>query len=124
MPGITTDFYSCPLLAGFLRVAHVLLLPGLNFSAGKLLSSICKTDEQGIAGMMKNRRAANNTLNSPVVVHAGASEHVSDEKILQFLSAFIKEREDEADADTSGALAQLRRIERDFKGLPPTVLES
>lgn len=73
------------------------------------------------------------TLNSPVVVHsAGAAEHVTKDEVLQFLDGFITEKEslvvvggnnEDVDVNLSTALSQLRRIQRDFKGLPPTVLE-
>lgn len=98
------------------------------------------------------RRPANSTLNTPVAIHSvGPATHLSKDEVLQFLSGFIQEKEsipavtlasessttqgsitsggigaDEAAVDTqlSSALAQLKRVERDFKGLPPQVLES
>ncbi|CDO93996.1 unnamed protein product [Kluyveromyces dobzhanskii CBS 2104] len=99
------------------------------------------------------RRPANSTLNTPVVVHSvGEPSYLSKEEILQFLSTFIADKEtvpsvtlssndaainqgsvtsggigaDEMALDTqlSSALAQLKRVERDFKGLPPQVLEA
>ncbi|SCV05328.1 LANO_0H05072g1_1 [Lachancea nothofagi CBS 11611] len=73
---------------------------------------------------MRSRRPPHNTLDRPVVLHAGTREHASQEQVMQFLGRFIKEREEEADAEASGALAQLRRVERDFKGLPPAVLDT
>ncbi|CUS24090.1 LAQU0S13e03048g1_1 [Lachancea quebecensis] len=73
---------------------------------------------------MRSRRSPHNPLANPVVMHAGPREHVSQEQAMQFLGRFIREREEEADADASGALAQLRRVERNFKGLPPAVLDT
>lgn len=73
---------------------------------------------------MRARRPPHNALDRPVVMHAGPRDHISEDQVLQFLGRFIREREDEADADASGALAQLRRVERDFKGLPPAVLDA
>ncbi|SCU89597.1 LAFA_0E19328g1_1 [Lachancea sp. 'fantastica'] len=73
---------------------------------------------------MRSRRPPHNTLDRPVVMHAGQRQHVSEDEILQFLAQFIQERETDGDADATGAVAQLRRIERDFKGLPPAVLDT
>ncbi|SCW04175.1 LAFE_0H07734g1_1 [Lachancea fermentati] len=73
---------------------------------------------------MRSRRSPHSAVDHPVVVHAGAREHVSQDDVLRFLAKFIQEREEDADADTAGTLAQLRRVERDFKGLPPAVLDS
>ncbi|QEU61014.1 Rpa14 [Kluyveromyces lactis] len=98
------------------------------------------------------RRPANSTLNTPVVVHTvGTPTYLSKDEVLQFLASFIAEKEsvpgvtlasneasttqgavtsggisaDEMALDTqlSSALAQLKRVERDFKGLPPQVME-
>ncbi|SCV00681.1 LAME_0G11320g1_1 [Lachancea meyersii CBS 8951] len=73
---------------------------------------------------MRSRRTPHNTLDRPVVMHPGSRQHVSESEVLQFLGQFIQERESEGDTDASGAVAQLRRIERDFKGLPPAVLDA
>ncbi|BAO41156.1 DNA-directed RNA polymerase I subunit RPA14 [Kluyveromyces marxianus] len=99
------------------------------------------------------RRPAHSTLNTPVVVHqVGTPSYLSKEEVLNFLSTFISEKEaipavslasraesvtqtsitsggvstEEVALDTqlSSALAQLKRVERDFKGLPPQVLET
>ncbi|SCU94056.1 LADA_0G06260g1_1 [Lachancea dasiensis] len=73
---------------------------------------------------MRSRRPPHNTLDRPVVLHAGSRQYVSDDQVMQFLGRFIQEREAEGDADASGAQAQLRRVERNFKGLPPAVLDA
>lgn len=98
------------------------------------------------------RRPANSSLNTPVAIHAvGTPSHLTKEETLKFLSAFIEQKEtipkatlsedsghnqdvitsggislNEIAVDTqlSSALAQLKRIERDFKGLPPQIVES
>lgn len=74
------------------------------------------------------------TLNAPVVLHAtGTPQHVSKDEVLQFLEGFISDKESLIGADGSAgnvngdislstALSQLKRIQRDFKGLPPIVL--
>lgn len=74
------------------------------------------------------------TLNAPVVLHAtGEPQHVSKDEVLEFLDGFISEKESLIGADgsaggingdisLSAALSQLKRIQRDFKGLPPIVL--
>lgn len=74
------------------------------------------------------------TLNAPVVLHAtGEAQHVSKDEVLEFLDGFISEKESLIGADGSAgsingdislstALSQLKRIQRDFKGLPPIVL--
>ncbi|EDZ73092.1 YDR156Wp-like protein, partial [Saccharomyces cerevisiae AWRI1631] len=87
------------------------------------------------------------TLNTPVVIHATQlPQHVSTDEVLQFLESFIDEKENiidsttmntisgnAADADAaavantslnidtnlSSSISQLKRIQRDFKGLPP-----
>nr|2RF4_B Chain B, DNA-directed RNA polymerase I subunit RPA4 [Saccharomyces cerevisiae]2RF4_D Chain D, DNA-directed RNA polymerase I subunit RPA4 [Saccharomyces cerevisiae]2RF4_F Chain F, DNA-directed RNA polymerase I subunit RPA4 [Saccharomyces cerevisiae] len=76
--------------------------------------------------MMKgSRRTGNNTattLNTPVVIHATQlPQHVSTDEVLQFLESFIDEKENIIDIDTnlSSSISQLKRIQRDFKGLPP-----
>lgn len=90
--------------------------------------------------MLKSTRrpgfAPASTLNTPVVAHALAPpQHVSHDEMLQFLDRFIGERElaigdhslgaDATATDTSlsSALSQLKRLQRDFKGLPPSALE-
>lgn len=100
--------------------------------------------------MKGTRRAGGNfatTLNTPVVMHTtGAPQHVSKEEVLHFLEKFITEKEsfletsttsiiDAETGETSGsstvvnidtnltsAVSQLKRLQRDFKGLPPSVL--
>lgn len=88
------------------------------------------------------------TLNTPVVIHTTQlPQHVSTDEVLQFLEGFINEKEsiidsttmntinvNAADADVgaaaanpglnmdtnlSSSISQLKRIQRDFKGLPP-----
>ncbi|QID83491.1 DNA-directed RNA polymerase I subunit rpa14 [Saccharomyces pastorianus] len=88
------------------------------------------------------------TLNTPVVIHTTQlPQHVSTDEVLQFLEGFINEKEsiidsttmntinvNAADADVaagaanpglnmdtnlSSSVSQLKRIQRDFKGLPP-----
>ncbi|CAI4058308.1 hypothetical protein SKDZ_04G3700 [Saccharomyces kudriavzevii ZP591] len=87
------------------------------------------------------------TLNTPVVIHATQlPQHVSTDEVLQFLEGFINEKENIIDSTTmnvvsdnaagadvvpavnaslsmdtnlSSSLSQLKRIQRDFKGLPP-----
>ncbi|CAI4339425.1 BCN_G0010520.mRNA.1.CDS.1 [Saccharomyces cerevisiae] len=87
------------------------------------------------------------TLNTPVVIHVTQlPQHVSTDEVLQFLESFIDEKENiidsttmntisgnAADADAaavantslnidtnlSSSISQLKRIQRDFKGLPP-----
>lgn len=94
------------------------------------------------------RRLVPDTVCAPVVVHAlNEPEYLSMDEALQFLSKFIEEREAATlleissdmnnieatsggvsndsthDSVLSNVLAQLRRIQRDFKGLPPTILQ-
>lgn len=51
---------------------------------------------------------------------------MSKDEVLQFLDEFIGSKENGVSADTdvnlSASLSQLKRIQRDFKGLPPTGL--
>ncbi|CCE62229.1 hypothetical protein TPHA_0C00730 [Tetrapisispora phaffii CBS 4417] len=99
--------------------------------------------------MMKPGRRFNisSTLNSPVVIHKrGRSQHLNKEEVLAFLDNFISEKEnllenefslsaaqeggDETAAGTGNkfdnnltvSLAQLKRLQRDFKGLPPSIV--
>ncbi|GCF00878.1 hypothetical protein ZYGM_001429 [Zygosaccharomyces mellis] len=80
--------------------------------------------------------ATNNPLNSPIVAHTnGKPQHVSRDEMLQFLEKFISEKEtlsgDQAlgtdaassDISLSSALSQLKRVQRDFQGLPPSAME-
>lgn len=81
--------------------------------------------------------AGNSALNTPIVAHAnGEPQHVSRDEMLQFLERFISEKEtlggDQAlgtdaaassDISLSTSLSQLRRVQRDFRGLPPSALE-
>ncbi|AQZ17524.1 RPA14 (YDR156W) [Zygosaccharomyces parabailii] len=90
--------------------------------------------------MLKGTRrpgfAPSSTLNTPIVAHALAPPtHVSHDEMLQFLDKFISEREltvsdqnigadaNATDISLSSALSQLKRLHRDFKGLPPSALE-
>ncbi|CEP61415.1 DNA-directed RNA polymerase I subunit RPA14 LALA0_S03e02344g [Lachancea lanzarotensis] len=73
---------------------------------------------------MRARRPPHNALDRPVVMHVGTRQHVSEDEVLNFLAQFIQEREIDGDTDATGAVGQLRRIERDFKGLPPAVLDT
>lgn len=85
------------------------------------------------------------TLNTPIVIHkTQPAKHVTKDEVLAFLDKFVTEKESIIDvqpADTtsaatvtatstssaminidtnlSSALSQLKRIQRDFKGLPP-----
>lgn len=81
------------------------------------------------------------SLTTPIVMHrVGKPEHVSKTDILQFLDKFIQEKESIIESNTitqspveentqqivinmntnlTSALSQLKRIQRDFKGLPP-----
>ncbi|AGO13697.1 AaceriAGL176Wp [[Ashbya] aceris (nom. inval.)] len=90
------------------------------------------------------RRPIVSSLTQPIVLHvAGPPQHLDKEAALQFLSVFIEEKETAAvlgaadgavvtsggvgsegavDTALSSALAQLKRMERDLKGLPPTIL--
>ncbi|AAS54315.1 AGL176Wp [Eremothecium gossypii ATCC 10895] len=90
------------------------------------------------------RRPIVSSLNQPVVLHvAGPPQHLDKDSALRFLSVFIEEKETAAvlgaaggavvtsggvgseggvDTALSSALAQLKRMERDLKGLPPTIL--
>ncbi|AET39302.1 DNA-directed RNA polymerase I subunit RPA14 Ecym_4235 [Eremothecium cymbalariae DBVPG len=95
-----------------------------------------------------NRRPAVNSLNHPVAIHAvGKPEHFSKSEALKFLSDFIESKESThsfmlnseandvavrsggisgditVDTSLSSVLPQLKRIERDLKGLPPAILE-
>lgn len=92
------------------------------------------------------------TLNTPVVVHrAGPVHHCSKDEVLLFLEKFIQEKESiidtqvpgasvlgagegegeaastaallNVDTNLSSALAQLKRVQRDFKGLPPASMD-
>ncbi|QLG74488.1 hypothetical protein HG535_0G03710 [Zygotorulaspora mrakii] len=80
--------------------------------------------------MLKSKRpgfVAATTLNTPVVVHAlQQPQHASKDEVLLFLDEFIasKDGPDATDVDVnlSAALSQLKRMHRDFKGLPPTIL--
>ena len=82
------------------------------------------------------------TLNAPVVVHrTGAAHHCSKDEVLQFLDAFVQSKESiidtqapgtasngesamlSLDTNLSSALAQLKRVQRDFKGLPPASMD-
>ena len=87
-------------------------------------------------------------LNTPIVMHKiGKTKHVSKDEILTFLDKFIIEKESlegitntpattevsntddnvtttsvsaiNIDTNLSSAISQLKRIQRDFKGLPP-----
>lgn len=88
-------------------------------------------------------------LNTPIVMHKiGKAKHVSKDEILSFLDKFIAEKESlegitntpattevsntednvttttsisaiNIDTNLSSAISQLKRIQRDFKGLPP-----
>lgn len=82
--------------------------------------------------MLKStRRTVSTTLDAPVVVHAGRPEHVGRDQVLRFLDQFVADKENQltvgadasADVHLSSALAQLKRIQRDCQGLPPTVLD-
>ncbi|QLL31952.1 hypothetical protein HG536_0C01200 [Torulaspora globosa] len=82
------------------------------------------------------RRAglAGSAVQVPVAVHAaGAAQHVDRDELLQFVGAFVAEKEaaitvggggEEVDATLGGALAQLKRFERDLKGLAPAALDA
>ncbi|CAI4038033.1 hypothetical protein SMKI_04G3720 [Saccharomyces mikatae IFO 1815] len=98
-------------------------------------------------GSRRTGNNASTTLNTPVVIHATQlPQHVSTDEVLQFLEGFINEKENVIDSTTvntiSGSAAdgdvtavvnpslnmdtnlfssisQLKRIQRDFKGLPP-----
>lgn len=78
-----------------------------------------------------SRRTISTTLDSPVVVHVGQPEHVDRDQVLKFLDTFVADKEAQltvgadADADVhlTSALSQLKRIQRDCQGLPPTVLD-
>lgn len=81
------------------------------------------------------------SLNTPIVMHkVGKPQHVSKADILQFLDKFIQDKESliesnnitqstveestqqiviNMDTNLTSALSQLKRIQRDFKGLPP-----
>ena len=93
------------------------------------------------------------TLNTPIVIHKrGEPTHLSKDEVMQFLDKFISEKELlvasggiesiggassgsgsgnagstntmlSMDAGLSSSLAQLKRIQRDFKGLPPMSYE-
>ncbi|KAH3901992.1 uncharacterized protein SCODWIG_00770 [Saccharomycodes ludwigii] len=82
----------------------------------------------------------NNPLNTPIVIHKNTDniQHLNDQEMLTFLSDFINTREQiTIDTNTTSvgattnnnnnyftsSLSHLKRIERDFKGLPPTILE-
>lgn len=81
-------------------------------------------------------------LNTPIVIHKTKQpKHVTKDEILKFLDQFIAEKETlidnnvaqttlngestssvmiNMDTNLTSALSQLKRIQRDFKGLPPT----
>lgn len=83
------------------------------------------------------------TLHKPVVIHKiGKPTHASKDDILRFLDEFIESKENlinnnilpesdttistdnamlNIDTNLTSALSQLKRIQRDFKGLPPQV---
>lgn len=77
------------------------------------------------------RRTVATTLDAPVVMHAGHPDHADRAQVLGFLNAFVADKEAqltvgadvEADVHLTSALSQLKRIQRDFQGLPPTVLD-
>ncbi|KAL3231624.1 hypothetical protein RNJ44_00159 [Nakaseomyces bracarensis] len=72
-------------------------------------------------------------LAAPVVLkQRGVAEHVDAEEVLGFLDRFVSNRDvpvtdtsiattttTTATASTNTGLALLRRVQRDFKGLPP-----
>ncbi|OEJ83005.1 DNA-directed RNA polymerase I subunit RPA14 [Hanseniaspora osmophila] len=87
-----------------------------------------------------------NPLATPIVIHkTAAPRHIDEQEVLQFISNFVATREDELNsinsitlgggtsgvsetgtqvnqsANASQYISQLKRIERDFKGLPPTI---
>lgn len=65
---------------------------------------------------MSGAREPKIMLSGPVVVkQRGVPQHVSREEMLAFLDKFVQQKEDA----TGGSLALLKRIQRDFKGLPP-----
>ncbi|CCH58202.1 hypothetical protein TBLA_0A04060 [Henningerozyma blattae CBS 6284] len=88
------------------------------------------------------------TLNTPITIHTTSSpQHVSHDEVLQFLEKFINEKETDIagtasfsvsdittesesgdttqsntiDTNLISAVSQLKRIQRDFKGLPPSM---
>lgn len=65
------------------------------------------------------------SVQGPVASHSvGAACHVDRDELLQFVADFVAEKEAsltagaEADASLGGALALLKRLEREWKGLP------
>ncbi|KAL6944897.1 hypothetical protein ACO0QE_002339 [Hanseniaspora vineae] len=99
--------------------------------------------------MYRSRRTdiGANPLATPIVIHkTAAPKHIEESEVLQFISNFVAAREDELNginsitlgsgnttgvsetstqinqsANASQYISQLKRIERDFKGLPPTI---
>ncbi|CCF56878.1 hypothetical protein KAFR_0B05820 [Kazachstania africana CBS 2517] len=102
--------------------------------------------------MMKGSRRPGNVyatpLNTPITIHKSQRpQHVSKDEVLNFLETFITEKEsilnnqsnfDDVTGNTSStagtiinidttltsSLSQLKRLQRDFKGLPPATFES
>lgn len=95
------------------------------------------------------RRHVTSTVNTPISTRlASNSIHLDKAEALEFLTTFIKEKEslpdvklsyistserivsggvnDEnlVDSNLSSSLAQLKRVERDLRGLPPRILEN
>lgn len=76
---------------------------------------------------------AGSAVQAPLVVHsAGPAVHVDRDELLQFVGGFVADKEalmtvgaggEDVDVNLSGALAQLRRFERDLKGLAPEAIE-
>lgn len=80
----------------------------------------------------RNPFQASTPLNTPITIHKiDNSSHISNEDFLGFLNNFIEDKDtlesttpeanNNINIDTSliASLAQLKRIQRDLKGLPP-----
>lgn len=78
---------------------------------------------------VKSKRIAPSAVNTPVTVHVRASKALSKEDTERFLSKFIENEETRANQNllnnsgnvnvTGASVSQLKRIQRDLRGLPP-----
>lgn len=78
---------------------------------------------------VKSKRIAPSAVNTPVTVHVKASKALSKEDTERFLSKFIENEETRSNQNllnnsgnvnvTGASVSQLKRIQRDLRGLPP-----
>lgn len=82
-----------------------------------------------MSSTVKPRRIQPSAVNTPITTHTLSNTTLTKESTERLLSTFIEEQEERqqqlqldavaTDANAATSLAQLKRIQRDLRGLPP-----